>query len=51
MRSCRRHVANVAVAEEEARKKKEWEEKNGEEIVQSFKEVLDALANPVEKQE
>ncbi|KAH8122768.1 hypothetical protein FP744_10004532 [Trichoderma asperellum] len=31
--------------------KKEWEEKNGEEIVQSFKEVLDALANPVEKKE
>ncbi|KAL7946268.1 flavoprotein-like protein [Trichoderma barbatum] len=29
--------------------KKEWEEKHGEEIVQSFKEILDALANPVEK--
>ncbi|KAL6910602.1 flavoprotein [Trichoderma evansii] len=31
--------------------KKEWEEKNSEEIVQSFKEVLDALANPVEKKQ
>ncbi|RFU79071.1 nadph-dependent fmn reductase [Trichoderma arundinaceum] len=28
---------------------KEWEEKHGEEIIQSFKEVLEALANPVEK--
>ncbi|KAL7902318.1 flavoprotein-like protein [Trichoderma sp. SZMC 28014] len=31
--------------------KKEWEEKHGEEIVQSYKEILDALANPVEKKE
>lgn len=31
--------------------KKEWEERHGEEIVQSFKEILDALANPVEKKE
>ncbi|KAL7923902.1 flavoprotein-like protein [Trichoderma austrokoningii] len=30
--------------------KKEWEEKNADEIVQSFKEILDALANPVEKE-
>ncbi|KAM0263498.1 hypothetical protein ACHAQJ_001116 [Trichoderma viride] len=30
---------------------KEWEEKNAAEIVQSFKEILDALANPVEKKE
>ncbi|KAL6867923.1 flavoprotein [Trichoderma novae-zelandiae] len=29
--------------------RKEWEEKHGEEIVQSFKEILEALANPVEK--
>ncbi|KAL7912912.1 flavoprotein-like protein [Trichoderma velutinum] len=29
--------------------KKEWEEKHSEEITQSFKEILDALANPVEK--
>ncbi|EHK24595.1 uncharacterized protein TRIVIDRAFT_31264 [Trichoderma virens Gv29-8] len=29
--------------------KKEWEENHGEEIVQSFKEILEALANPVEK--
>ncbi|KAL7937609.1 flavoprotein [Trichoderma chlorosporum] len=29
--------------------KKEWEEKNGSEIVQSFKEILEAIANPVAK--
>ncbi|KAL7798455.1 flavoprotein-like protein [Trichoderma ceciliae] len=28
---------------------KEWEENNGDDIVQSFKEILEALANPVEK--
>ncbi|KAH6610400.1 nadph-dependent fmn reductase [Trichoderma cornu-damae] len=30
--------------------KKEWEEKHSEEIVQSFKEMLDALANPAKKE-
>ncbi|KAL6698798.1 flavoprotein-like protein [Trichoderma pleuroticola] len=29
--------------------RKEWEEKHTDEIIQSFKEILDALANPVEK--
>ncbi|KAK4070205.1 uncharacterized protein Triagg1_6626 [Trichoderma aggressivum f. europaeum] len=29
--------------------RKEWEDKHTDEIVQSFKEILDALANPVEK--
>ncbi|KAL7963476.1 flavoprotein-like protein [Trichoderma compactum] len=29
--------------------RKEWQEKHTDEIVQSFKEILDALANPVEK--
>ncbi|PON27995.1 NADPH-dependent FMN reductase [Trichoderma gamsii] len=31
--------------------KTEWEEKHSEEILQSYKEILDALANPVEKKE
>lgn len=31
--------------------RKDWEEKHSKDIVQSFKEILDALANPVEKKQ